>query len=43
MSNKVLQINRPSSKLLEFVRKLEEEKERNKLILLAQKDLYINN
>lgn len=40
MNTKTLHINKPSEKLLSFVRSLKEEKEQNKKELLSNKELY---
>jgi hypothetical protein len=40
MSDKVLQINKPSEKLLDFLKVLNKAKEENQKKLLAKKDSY---
>ena len=40
MNNKTLHINKPSERLLSFVRSLKEDKENNKKELLSNKELY---
>jgi hypothetical protein len=40
MNNKTLHINKPSERLLSFVRSLQLDKENNKKELLSNKELY---
>jgi hypothetical protein len=43
MSDKVLQINKPSKRLLDLVKLLDKVKDENKKNLVAKKDIYFSN